>query len=477
MLELPGAARVDVLRLQNAAWNAMEWFEVVGALRDQLPPEQFMYSMLTRSQRISHENLRLRDASLARREGWFERGFASSAVSAPPAASAATPAATDAHRRRRCCAVRDVVLKNRVVVSPMAQYSRRRRARRLPPGAPGRARAMGGAGMVVAEMTCPSPDARITPGCPGCGTRRSATPGSASSTSYAPHRPTPRSRDAARPRRPKGSTNAPWDGAGADQPLARGNWPLVAAPRSLPADGLVPARDDRADMDRVKATTSCAAPPAAEAGFDWLELHCAHGYLLSSFISPLTNRRATTTTAARSPTACAIRSRCLRRAARRLAAAAADVGAHLGARLGRRRHHARRRGRDRARLQGRRRRHDRLLVRPGQRAQKPTYGRMYQTPFADRIRNEAGIATIAVGAISEADHVNSIIAAGRADLCAVAGRTCQPGVDADRGAKIGFTAAQPGRSSTAPPRRAARKGWSASRAARAAVRQTGQPAP
>jgi anthraniloyl-CoA monooxygenase len=189
---------------------------------------------------------------------------------------------------------------------------------------------------------------------------------------------------------------APGTGAGADQPLAEGNWPLLSAsPCPICRRPGARARDDprrhgpRAD-DFVAATTR-----AAEAGFDWLELHCAHGYLLSSFISPLTNRRRRRTAAALE-TACAYPLKVFA-AVRAAWPATADVGAHLGARLGRRRHHARRRGGDRPRLQGRRGRHDRLLVGPGQPDQKPVYGRMYQTPFADRIRNEAGIATIAVG--------------------------------------------------------------------------------
>jgi anthraniloyl-CoA monooxygenase len=153
------ARRIDVLRLQNAAWNAMEWFEVVGRrYADTLPPEQFMYSMLTRSQRISHENLRLRDAAWL---GGFERWFAQqSGLSVPAGAAAPPPMFTP-------FTLRGTTLKNRVVVSPMAQYS-------CVDGLPGEfhlvhlgARALGGAGMVVAEMTCPSPDARITPGCPG----------------------------------------------------------------------------------------------------------------------------------------------------------------------------------------------------------------------------------------------------------------------------------------------------------------------
>ena len=173
-------------------------------------------------------------------------------------------------------------------------------------------------------------------------------------------------------------------------------------------------------MDRVRDDFVRATRMAAEAGFDWLELHCAHGYLLSSFISPLTNQRTDEYGGALEN-----RLRYPLEVFRAMRAAWPDdmpmsvrISAHdwVGGR-----HHAGRRGGDRARFQGRRRRHDRRARRArSSKKEKPVYGRMFQTPFADRIRNEAGIATIAVGAISEADHVNSIIAAGRADLCAVA---------------------------------------------------------
>ena len=275
---------VDVLRLQNAAWNAMEWFENVGErYADTLPPEQFMYSMLTRSQRISHENLRLRDKVwLEGFERWFaQRSGLQVAAGLPPPPPMFTP-----------YTVRGVTLKNRVVVSPMAQYS-------AVDGIPGDfhlvhlgARAMGGAGMVVAEMTCTSPDARITPGCPGlwndaqCAAWKrivdhvhcSSDAKIALQIGHAG---------------PKGSTNAPWDGGGADRALPEHNWPLLAA-SALPylPDGAVPRAMTRADMDRVRDDFVRSTRLAAQAGFDWLELHCAHGYLLSSFISPLTNLRA-----------------------------------------------------------------------------------------------------------------------------------------------------------------------------------------
>ncbi len=408
---------IDVLRLQNAAWNAMEWFEAVGhRYADTLPPEQFMYSMLTRSQRISHENLRLRDGVwLAGFERWFAtRAGQQSGVTAQAAADAPPPPPMFTPYK-----LRSVVLKNRVVVSPMAQYS-------CTEGVPGDyhlvhlgARAMGGAGLVVAEMTCPSPDARITPQCPGLwneaqrdawrrivehvhretGARLAIQLGHAG---------------------PKGSTNAPWYGAGADRPLAQGNWPLVAASAQpyLEEGGQVPRAMTRADMDRVRDDFVRATRLAAEAGFDWLELHCAHGYLLSSFISPLTNRRtddyggalaqrlryplevfAAVRKAWPEPLPISVRISAhdwvdggitpddAVEIARHFKAAGADMIDCSSGQVSAR--------------------------------QRPTYGRMYQTPFADRIRNEAGIPTLAVGAISEADHVNSIVAAGRADLCAV----------------------------------------------------------
>ncbi|EHR70372.1 NADH:flavin oxidoreductase [Burkholderiales bacterium JOSHI_001] len=424
------ARRIETLRIQNAAWNAMEWFEVCGQRYcDQLPPEQFMYSMLTRSQRISHENLRLRDAAwLGGYENWFARR---AGVPVPAGAAAPPPMFTP-------ITVRGLRLKNRVVVSPMAQYS-------CVDGVPGDyhlvhlgARAQGGAGLVVAEMTCPSPEARITPGCPGLWNDAQGaawqrivdwvhTRSDASIAMQLGHAG------------PKGSTNAPWDGAGADQPLADGNWPLMSASaQAYLRNGAVPRAMDRADMDRVKADFVAATRRAAAAGFDWLELHCAHGYLLSAFISPLTNHRhdeygGSLARRLRYPLEVFAAVRAAWPAERpmsvrisahdwveggitpadavQIAGAFKDAGADL------------------------------IDVSSGQVSpdQKPTYGRMYQTPFSDRIRQEVGIATMAVGAISEADHVNAIIAAGRADLCAV-GRPhlAHPAWTLTEAARIGY---------------------------------------
>ena len=216
----------------------------------------------------------------------------------------------------------------------------------------------------------------------------------------------------------KGSTQLGWQKI--DHPLAEGNWPLLSASALPYIEGVsqTPRAMTRADMDQVRDNFVAATKRAVAAGFDWLELHCAHGYLLSSFISPLTNQRddeygGSLENRLRYPLEVfhAVRAACPRTSPCR-----------CGSRrtTGSRAASPRRRGRDRAPLQGRRRRHDRLLVRPGQQGRKPVYGRMFQTPFADRVRNEAGIPTIAVGAIFEADHANAIIASGRADLCALA---------------------------------------------------------
>jgi anthraniloyl-CoA monooxygenase len=451
---------VDVLRLQNAAWNAMEWFEVCGQRYcDQLEPEQFMYSMLTRSQRISHENLRLRD------KGWlegYERWFAARAAAqtatedsgrhtAGPPQGVAAPlggAATRAAVERGGSVlppmftpwkVRSLTLKNRVMVSPMAQYS-------CADGLPGDyhlthlgARALGGAALVMAEMTCPSPDARITPGCPGLWNDEQ-TAGWKRITDFVHSQSDARIGIQIGHAGPKGSTCAPWQGGGMDQALPEGNWPLLAASAQpyLP-DGQVPRAMTREDMDRVREDFVAATRRAAAAGFDWLELHCAHGYLLSSFISPLTNRRS-------DDHGGPLANR-LRYPLEVFAAVRAAWPAHLPMSVRISAHDWVEGGitPDDAVEIARAFKTagvDLIDVSSGQVSadQKPTYGRMYQTPFADRIRQEAGIATIAVGAISEADHVNSIIASGRADLCAVARpHLANPAWTLTEAAKIGFT--------------------------------------
>ncbi|HEY6894897.1 MAG TPA: bifunctional salicylyl-CoA 5-hydroxylase/oxidoreductase, partial [Rhodanobacteraceae bacterium] len=416
---------VEVLKLQNAARNSTEWFEHVDRYAS-FDAMQFAYSLLTRSQRISHENLRLRDAGfVARAESWF-------AAHAPNGPLEPHGGEAGQHARRVDVArahdeapppmftpytLRGLTLRNRVVVSPMAQYS-------CVEGKPDDyylvhigSRAHGGAGLVFTEMVCVAPGARISPGCAGLyqdahvdAWRRIVdyvhTRTHASIALQLGHAG------------PKGSTQVGWEDA--DEPLASGNWPLIApsaiaygprnqAPRAMGAD----------DFARVREQFVAATRRAVACGFDWLELHCAHGYLLSAFLCPLTNRRT-------DEYGGSLENRCryplevfraMRDAWPARRPMSVRISAHDWAPGGNTPDDAV----EIARLfkgAGA----DLIDVSSGQttRDAKPVYGRMYQTPFADRIRNEIGIATMAVGAIFEPDHVNSILMAGRADLCALA---------------------------------------------------------
>jgi anthraniloyl-CoA monooxygenase len=421
--------RVDVARIQNAARNAMEWFEVVGQrYADTLPPEQFMYSMLTRSQRISHENLRLRDKTWL--EG-YERWFAAEAGVQPNAKGKVPPPMFTPYT------LRGVTLKNRIVMSPMAMYS----------AIDGLiddfhlvhlgARALGGAGLIFGEMTCVSPDARITPGCLGlwndeqaAGWKRFVDFTHANSTAKVGIQLGHAGR--------KGATKLAWEGM--DQPLEEGGWPLISA-SALPylKHSQVPKPMDRADMDRVKADFVRATELAASAGADWLELHCAHGYLLSSFLSPLTNQRSdeyggSHENRARYPLE-------VFRAIRAVWPADKPISVRLSC------HDWFEGGNtpEDATIYARMFKEagaDMIDCSSGQvwKEEKPVYGRLFQTPFSDKIRNEVGIPTMAVGAISEADHANSVIAAGRADLCAVARpHLADPAWVLHEAARIGLT--------------------------------------
>jgi anthraniloyl-CoA monooxygenase len=398
--------RTDALRLQNAARNSMEWFENVRRYVH-LEPQQFAYSLLTRSQRVSHENLRLRDgAYLAGVERWFaSRASGAEAERAPP------PMFTPFR-------VRGLTLPNRVVVSPMDMYS-------ATDGVPNDfhlvhlgARALGGAGLVFTEMTCVSPEGRITLGCTGM---------------YAPEHLAAWRRvvDFVHGWSPakvclqlghsgrKGATRLMWEGM--DEPLPEGGWEVMG-PSAVPWSerNPVPRPMTRADMDRVRDQHVRATEMAAEAGFDMVELHCAHGYLLSSFLTPLSNRRedeygGSLEGRLRYPVEVFAAMRAVwpeeRPMSVRISATdwvdeggldcadAVEIARAFKAAGA-----------------------DLVHVSAGQTSPsaKPVYGRMFQTPFSDRIRNEAGIATIAVGNITEADQVNGIIAAGRADLCALA---------------------------------------------------------
>jgi anthraniloyl-CoA monooxygenase len=398
--------QIEVLKLQNSARNSTEWFETLERYLH-FEPIQFAYSLLTRSQRVSHENLRLRDKPWL--EG-VERWFQSKALGVPvndPAPPMFAP-----YR------LRGLRLANRVVVSPMAMYSAK-------DGVPDDfhlvhygTRAQGGAGLVYTEMTCVSAEGRITPGCAGL---------------YAPGHVAAWKRivDFVHSNSkskfclqlghsgPKGSTRVGWEGY--DVPLETGNWPLMAA-SDVPWSerNQVPRPMSRSDMDEVREQFVASLLMGLEAGFDMVELHAAHGYLLSSFITPLTNRREDEYGGSLEN-----RLRFPLEVFRAMRAAWPDdrpMSVRISANdwMGDRGVTP-----DEAVLIGRAFAEagaDLIDVSAGQTWADcaPVYGRMFQTPFADQVRNEGRVATMAVGNIYETDHVNSILAAGRADLVALA---------------------------------------------------------
>lgn len=398
-----GERSLEALKLQSAARNRMEWFENV-ARYTHLEPWQFAYSLLTGSQRIGHQNLRVRDAAYVHQ---VESELAKSAGVDTARAPMFLP-----------FRLRGMALENRVVVSPMAQYS----------AADGLvsdwhlvhygARATGGAGLVVTEMTCVSPEGRITPGCTGLW-NDAQRDGWARIVAFAHQNSRAKICLQLGHSGRKGSTQLGWQEA--DRPLVSGNWETLA-PSSLPyLEGIsaAPRAMQRADMGRVVDEFVHSAKLGAAAGFDMLELHMAHGYLLASFLSPLTNTRTdeyggTIANRLRFPLQVLRAVRAVwpedRPISVRLSASDWAEGGITEADL------------IEVGLALRDAGVDLLDVSTGQTVpwQKPVYGRMWQTPFSDLLRSAAGLPTIAVGNIYEADHVNSIVAAGRADLCAIA---------------------------------------------------------
>jgi anthraniloyl-CoA monooxygenase len=418
---------IEVLRLQNAARNSMEWFEHVRRYIS-MDPEQFTYSLLTRSQRVSHENLRLRDPNYL---GGVERWFAAKAADQPALTPPPPPMFTS-------FTLRSLTLVNRVVVAPMDMYS-------AVDGTPGDfhlvhlgTRALGGAGLIITEMACVSPEARISLGCAGMYTREHLAAwrhivdfvhaeSVAKICLQLGHSGS------------KGSTRLPWDGG--DLEPESESWEVMgpSAVRYAPSLG-VPRPMDRDDMDRVRDQFVAATRLGIEAGFDMLELHCAHGYLLSSFITPLSNQRndefgGTLENRLRYPVEVFRAMRAVWPAERPMSVRISATDWVSGGVT------------DEDSLQiakafmaaGA----DIIHVSTGQTSieARPIYGRMYQTPFSDRIRNEARIPTIAVGNITEADQVNAVIAAGRADLCALARpHLVDPFWTLHAAAELGYTA-------------------------------------
>lgn len=395
--------KLQVLRVTSAARNSTHWFEEIERYLN-LDLMQFNYALLTRSQRISHENLRLRDPEwLASAEAWFQTQAGSNSARSPMFAP---------------FKLRGMELVNRVVVSPMAQYKAR-------DGMPTdwhfvhyAERAKGGAGLVFTEMLCVSMEGRITPGCPCIGLEQ--VPLWRRLTDFVHEETNARICAQIGHAGRKGSTRLAWEGI--DQPLAAGlDWPLMSASDVPLVDGNgVPKVMDRDDMDTVLAQFVAATHAADEAGFDMIEMHAAHGYLLASFISPVTNRRndaygGSLENRMRFPLEVFAAMRAawpegkpmtVRISAHdwmgdegvnpdeavRIAAMFKDAGA------------------------------DAINVSSGQtdKAEQPVYGRMFQVPFADRVRNEVNLPTLVAGNIYEPDHVNSILMAGRADLVLLA---------------------------------------------------------
>jgi len=424
----------EALRLQNAARNSMEWFENVRRYIH-LPPEQFAYSLLTRSQRVSHENLRVRDAKyLVGVERWFaararwepgtgnrERGAASSeqlqAASVPGSQFPVPPQQSSIPPMFTPYRLRKLEIANRIVVSPMDVYS-------ATDGVPNDfhlvhlgARALGGAGLVFTEMACVSPEARITLGCTGL---------------YAPEHVAGWTRivDFVHERSPariclqlghsgrKGSTKLGLEGT--DIPLDDGNWEVMG-PSSRPHRPTMqkPRAMSRSDMERVRDQFARSTELAIACGFDMVELHCAHGYLLSSFITPLANQRddeygGSLENRLRFPLEVFAAMRAVWPRERPMSVRISATDWVDGGVTGEESVDIARAFMDAGA--------DIIHVSTGQTSPdaRPVYGRMWQTPFSDRIRNEARIPTIAVGNVTEPDQVNSIIAAGRADLVALA---------------------------------------------------------
>jgi anthraniloyl-CoA monooxygenase len=392
---------------QRSAQASLEWFEELRQYAHQ-DPVQFVFNLMTRSRRITYGNLKERDPDFMQQvDEWLLADQV--AKGRVPEGTAPAPPMFLPFR------IKDLTLRNRVVVSAMDMYS-------AVDGVPGDfhmvhlgARALGGAGLVMTEMVCVSPEGRITPGCGGLWNdeqqdawRRIVTFGhqhGAAMGLQVGHSGR------------KGSTKLMWDGI--DQPLDRGNWPLVA-PSPIPylENSQVPREMTREDMDEVTAQFVDTARRGAEAGFDVLELHCAHGYLLSGFLTPVSNQRTDEyggclENRLRYPLEVFDAIREVWPAGKpifvRLSATdwvpdglAAEDSVEIAAAFAQ--HGA-----------------DIVDVSSGQTtaAAKPDYGRSYQTPYADRIRNRAGVATMAVGSISSWDDVNTIIAAGRSDLCAL----------------------------------------------------------
>ncbi len=406
------ARREGVEKTQHAANTSLLWFENVRRFWN-MHPTQFHFSLMSRSKAITFENLRLRDAgSVHELEEWWNHEVAATEQGLLPGTFQAPPMFAPFH-------LRSLHLRNRVVVSPMAQYM-------AEAGCPNDwhlvhygARATGGAGLVFTEMTCPTADARITPGCTGLYTPEHVAAWQRIVDFVHANSAAKICLQLGHAGR-KGSTQVGWGRM--DHPLAdlQANWPLIAPSEKPYLAGIssLPRAMDEADMARVTAEFVASATLAIDCGFDMIELHMAHGYLLASFISPITNLRTddyggSLNHRLRFPLQVWDAVRAVWPAEKpmsvRLSATDWIPGGVTGD--------------ESVEIAKILKSHgcDLIDVSTGQTdpAAKPVYGRMFQAVFSEQIRYEAGIATMAVGAITSADQVNTLLAAGRADLVAL----------------------------------------------------------
>jgi len=406
LFEYQAERNLEVLKLQNSARNSTEWFETLHRYLH-FEPLQFAYSLLTRSQRISHENLRLRDREwLEGVERWFWKRATDgrSNKTAPPMFAPFK--------------LREMEVENRITVSPMAMYS-------ALDGIPNDfhfvhygERALGGAGLIFTEMTCVSPEGRISPGCTGMWNADHVAAWT-KIVNFVHANSKAKICLQLGHSGGKGSTKLGWEGN--DVPLDEGNWPVMAA-SDVPWSPVnqVPTPMTRADMDVVRDQFVTAVRMGVEAGFDMVELHAAHGYLLSGFLTPLQNRRSdeyggSLENRLRYPLEVfrAMRDAWPKERPMSVRISATDWVGDEGITP-----------EDAVEIAEafRNESADLIDVSAGQTSTdaQPVYGRMFQTPFSDKLRNEGRLATMAVGNIYEPDHANSILAAGRADLVALA---------------------------------------------------------
>lgn len=418
--------RTEVEITQHAGDVSLAWFESMDEHWN-VEPEKFAFQVMSRSKQITYENLRLRDDHFV---GTVLDAFIRAQRDAGYIIADGTPPMFAPFQ------LRDMALLNRVIMAPMAQYSAQ-------DGVPGDwhlvhygSRSLGGCALLYTEMTCPNANARITPGCAGIWTTEQTSAWQRIVDFVHQHSPAKFCLQLGHAGR-KGATRLAWEGI--DQPLDEGEWPIVSAsPLRYRPDSALPSELDESTMNEITESFVAAVKNALRADFDMIELHAAHGYLLASFLSPLTNKRAdryggSVENRLRFPLAVFLAMRSEWPANRPMSVRLSASDWHDG-------------GLSEEDLLTICRAFksagaDAINVSTGQTVsdEKPVYGRMFQVPFADKIKHKVGIPTIVAGNISNADQVNTIILSGRADLVALARpHLTHTQFAADAAARLGF---------------------------------------